>query len=164
MRTRALLRHLDRASSPRFRRYALTGSASGGGAKARGIEPTAATGFESLAGRGARATVGGRVVAVGGPRLLADMGLQAQPEAEARGRDGRPVLHVVADGRVVGALAVEDEIRPESAEAIEQLHALGIKVAMMTGDSQLVADSVARRLGIDEVAAQVLRLKEPIDL
>ncbi len=126
------------------------------GAKARGIEPTVATGFESLAGRGARATVGGRVVAVGGPRLLEDMGLQAQPEAEAWGRDGRTVLHVVADGRVVGALAVEDEIRPESAEAIEQLHALGIKVAMITGDSQLVADSVARRLGIDEVAAQVL--------
>jgi len=126
------------------------------GAEARGIEPTAATGFESLAGRGARATVGGRVVAVGGPRLLADMGLQAQPEAEAWGRDGRTVLHVVADGRVVGALAVEDEIRPESAEAIQQLHALGIKVAMITGDSQLVADSVARRLGIDEVAAQVL--------
>jgi len=126
------------------------------GAKARGIEPTAATGFEPLAGRGARATVGGRVVAVGGPRLLADMGLQAQPEAEAWGRDGRTVLHVITDGRVVGALAVEDEIRPESAEAIEQLHALGIKVAMITGDSQLVADSVARRLGIDEVAAQVL--------
>jgi P-type Cu2+ transporter len=126
------------------------------GAKARGIEPTAATGFESLAGRGARATVGGRVVAVGGPRLLEDMGLQAQMEAEAWGRDGRTVLHVVADGQVIGALAVEDEIRPESAEAIEQLHALGIKVAMITGDSQLVADSVARRLGIDEVAAQVL--------
>jgi len=126
------------------------------GAKARGIEPTAAAGFESLAGRGARANVGGRVVAVGGPRLLADMGLAAKPEAEAWGRDGRTVLHVVADGRVLGALAVEDEIRPESAEAIEQLHALGIKVAMITGDSQLVADSVARRLGIDEVAAQVL--------
>jgi Cu2+-exporting ATPase len=63
---------------------------------------------------------------------------------------------VVADGQLLGALAVEDEIRPESAEAIEQLHAMGIKVAMITGDSQLVADSVARRLGIDEVAAQVL--------
>jgi P-type Cu2+ transporter len=84
------------------------------------------------------------------------MGLQAQPEAEARGRDGRTVLHVVADGRVVGALAVEDEIRPESAEAVRELHALGIKVAMITGDSQAVADSVARRLGIDEVVAQVL--------
>jgi Cu2+-exporting ATPase len=126
------------------------------GAKARGIEPTASAGFESLAGRGARATVDGQVVAIGGPRLLADLGLEPDPATEAWGRDGRTVLHVVADGQLLGALAVEDEIRPESAEAIEQLHAMGIKVAMITGDSQLVADSVARRLGIDEVAAQVL--------
>jgi P-type Cu2+ transporter len=126
------------------------------GAKARGIEPSAATDFESLAGRGARARVDGRGVAVGGPRLLADMGLEPDPAAETWGRDGRTVLHVVADGRVIGALAVEDEIRPESAEAIERLHAMGLKVAMITGDSQIVADSVARRLGIDEVAAQVL--------
>jgi Cu2+-exporting ATPase len=126
------------------------------GAKARGIEPSTATGFESLAGRGARATVDGRAVSVGGPRLLADVGLEPDPAAEAWGRDGRTVLHVVADGRVLGALAVEDEIRPESAEAISELHAMGIKVAMITGDSQAVADSVARRLGIDEVAAQVL--------
>jgi P-type Cu2+ transporter len=126
------------------------------GAKARGIEPAPAAGFESLPGRGARATVDGRAVAVGGPRLLADMGLQPDPTAEPWGRDDRTVLHVVADGRVVGALALEDEIRPESAEAIERLHEMGIKVAMITGDSQVVADSVARRLGIDEVAAEVL--------
>ena len=126
------------------------------GAKARGIEPATATDFESLAGRGARATVDGRAVAVGGPRLLADMGLTPNPAAEAWGRDGRTVLHVVADGRILGALAIEDEVRPDSAEAIEQLHAMGLTVAMITGDSQVVADSVARRLGIDEVAAQVL--------
>ena len=126
------------------------------GAKARGIEPSPVSGFESLAGRGARATVDGRLVAVGGPRLLDELGLEADPAAEAWGRDGRTVLHVIADGTVLGALAVEDEIRPESAEAIERLHAMGIKVAMITGDSQVVADSVARRLGIDEVAAQVL--------
>ena len=126
------------------------------GAKARGIEPAGATDFESLAGRGARATVDGRVVAVGGPRLLADLGLDPDPATEAWGRDGRTVLHVVADGRVLGAVAVEDEIRPESAAATAELHALGIKVAMITGDSQVVADSVARRLGIDEVAAEVL--------
>ncbi|HYQ94307.1 MAG TPA: HAD-IC family P-type ATPase, partial [Burkholderiales bacterium] len=57
---------------------------------------------------------------------------------------------------LLGAFAVEDEIRPESAEAVTELHALGIRVAMITGDSQAVADSVARRLGIDEVAAEVL--------
>jgi P-type Cu2+ transporter len=70
--------------------------------------------------------------------------------------DGRSVLHVVVDGRVAGALAAEDEVRPEAAEAVEELHRLGLRVAMITGDSQAVADSVARRLGIDEVAAQVL--------
>ena len=126
------------------------------GAKARGIEPVAVTDFESLAGRGARAKVDGRDVSVGGPRLLADLGLEADPATEAWAREGRTVLHVVADGKVIGALAVEDEIRPESAEAIKRLHAMGLKVAMITGDAQAVADSVAKRLGIDEVAAQVL--------
>jgi P-type Cu2+ transporter len=125
-------------------------------ARARGIEPSVATDFESLAGRGARAIVDGRAVAVGGPRLLADMGLEPDPVTDPWGRDGRTVLHVVADGRLLGAIAIEDEIRPESAEAMAQLHAMGLKVAMITGDSQVVADSVARRLGIDEVAAQVL--------
>ena len=130
------------------------------GARARGIETRAAEAFEALPGRGARATIDGRAVHVGGPRLLEELG--AAPPAElvsvtdAWAADGRTVLHVVADGRVVGALAVEDEIRPESAEAVRQLHELGVQVAMITGDSQAVADSVARRLGIDEVAAQVL--------
>jgi len=126
------------------------------GSAARGIEPSPATDFESLAGRGARAKVDGRAVAVGGPTLLADLGLEPIAAAEAWGREGRTVLHVIADGRILGALAVEDQIRPESAEAVERLHAMGIKVAMITGDAQVVADSVARRLGIDEVAAQVL--------
>jgi Cu2+-exporting ATPase len=126
------------------------------GAKARGIEPVAATAFDSLAGRGARAKVNGREVSVGGPRLLADLGLKADPATEVWAREGRTVLHVVAGGKVIGALAVEDEIRPESAQAIKRLHAMGLKVAMITGDAQAVADSVAKRLGIDEVAAQVL--------
>jgi Cu2+-exporting ATPase len=63
---------------------------------------------------------------------------------------------VVADGRVLGAVAAEDEIRPESVEAVQLLHRMGLRVAMITGDAQAVADSVARRIGIDEVAAQVL--------
>jgi P-type Cu2+ transporter len=126
------------------------------GAKRRGVDPTAATDFEALAGRGARATVAGRKVAVGGPRLLADLGLQAMPVSATWDREGQTVLHVVVDGHVLGAVAIEDEIRPESAEAVRDLHALGLRVAMITGDSQAVADSVARRLGIDEVAAEVL--------
>ena len=125
-------------------------------ARDRGIEPSAAIAFEALAGRGARANVDGKDAAVGGPRLLSDLGLSADPVAEAWAREGRTVLHVVLGSKVIGALAVEDEIRPESAEAIRQLHAMGLKVAMITGDAQAVADSVAKRLGIDEVAAQVL--------
>jgi Cu2+-exporting ATPase len=126
------------------------------GAKARGLSIPAATTFESLPGRGARAQVEGHEVAVGGPRLLAEMSLVPLPVAGDWDREGRTVLHVVVDGKVAGAIAVEDEVRPESKEAIDLLHALGVRVAMITGDSQAVADSVARRLGIDEVAAQVL--------
>ncbi len=126
------------------------------GARARGVEPSRAEAFEALPGRGARARVDGREVTVGGPRMLAELGLDADPATDAWAREGRTVLHVVADGVVVGAVAVEDEVRPESAEAVERLHRMGLKVAMITGDAQAVADSVARRLGVDEVAAQVL--------
>ena len=66
------------------------------------------------------------------------------------------MLFAVADGAIRGALALEDEIRPESAEAVSRLHEMGLRVAMITGDAQAVADSVARRIGIDQTAAQVL--------
>jgi len=130
------------------------------GAHDRKVTARKATAFESLAGRGARATVDGREVQVGGPRLLADLALVAPPElasvTDGWAEDGSTVLHVVADGRVLGAVAVEDEIRPESIQAVRQLHEMGLQVAMITGDAQSVADSVARRIGVDEVAAQVL--------
>jgi Cu2+-exporting ATPase len=126
------------------------------GARARGLSIPSATGFEALPGLGARATVEGQAVAVGGPRLLADSKLASLPVADGWDRDGQTVLHVIVDGRVAGAIAVEDVVRPGSREAVDLLHALGIRVAMITGDSQAVADSVARRLAIDEVAAQVL--------
>jgi P-type Cu2+ transporter len=126
------------------------------GAKTRHLAIPTARAFEALPGRGAQATVGDRKVTIGGPRLLADLSLDPLPVAAEWDREGRTVLHVIVDGRVAGAVAVEDEVRPESKEAIDALHALGVRVAMITGDSQAVADSVARRLGIDEVAAQVL--------
>ena len=126
------------------------------GALVRGVAVPVATGFETLPGRGARAKVEGHDVAVGGPRLLAETSLEPLPVAADWDSQGRTVLHVLVDGQVAGAIAVEDEVRPESEEAVDLLHALGVRVAMITGDSQAVADSVARRLGIDEVAAQVL--------
>ena len=126
------------------------------GARQRGVETRPATDFEALAGRGARASVHGHDVRVGGPRLLAEHGLSPHPQAAEWDRRGLTVLHVVVDGAVAGIVAVEDEIRPESKEAIDELHHLGVRVAMITGDSEAVAASVAKRLGIDEVAAQVL--------
>ncbi len=99
-------------------------------------------------------------VNVGGPRLLDELRLTIPAELatriEAWEGEGKSVIYVVADGTVLGALAAEDEIRPESAVAVSELHRLGIRVAMITGDAQVVADSVARRIGLDEVAAQVL--------
>ena len=126
------------------------------GARRRSVETRHASHFEAMAGRGARAMVNGHDVTVGGPRVLEERGLQPHPSAADWDRQGRTVLHVVVDGHVAGILALEDEIRPESAAAVAALHELGVRVAMITGDSQAVAESVARRLGIDDVAAQVL--------
>jgi Cu2+-exporting ATPase len=126
------------------------------GARQRRVETRPSTDFEALAGKGAHAKVHGHDVFVGGPRLLDEMGLSPHPQAAEWDGRGRTVLHVVVDGAVAGIVAVEDEIRPESKEAIDDLHRLGVRVAMITGDSEAVAASVASRLGIDEVAAQVL--------
>jgi len=129
-------------------------------AKRRNVNQLSATNFETLAGRGAKALVEGERVLVGGPRLLTDAKITVPPEvgklAATWATDGKTVLYAVAQGRLLGAFAVEDEIRPESSEAITALHRLGIRIAMITGDSKAVADSVARRIGIDEVAAEVL--------
>ena len=92
--------------------------------------------------------------------MLADYGAAVPSELDRRvntwASEGRTVLYVLRSGRVIGALAVEDEVRPESADAVKALHRLGVRVGMITGDSQAVARSVAKRLGIDDFAAQVL--------
>jgi len=131
------------------------------GARARGLTMPAVTDFTSTPGIGVQALVDGVDVQVGGPRLLAQLGDPAIPDtirtdALEWERAGRTVLYGVLDGVVAIALALEDEVRPEAAEAVAELHRLGIRVAMITGDSAAVADTVARRLGIDDVAAQVL--------
>src|SRR5712664_417741 len=129
-------------------------------AKRRGVAQISVTNFEALAGRGAKALVEGQSVVVGGPRLLTEAKITVPPEVgkltATWATDGKTVLYAVAQGRLLGAFAVEDEIRPESSEAVTELHRLGIRVAMITGDSKTVADSVAKRIGIDEVAAEVL--------
>ncbi|MDQ3756600.1 MAG: cadmium-translocating P-type ATPase [Actinomycetota bacterium] len=109
-----------------------------------------AQGFRATAGRGVEARVDGSTVAVGGPALLRERNLTPPPElAEAD-------LHVVRDGRVVGGFRLEDEIRSESKEAVDELHRVGVRVVMITGDARKVAHSVADALGIDEVFAEVL--------
>jgi Cu2+-exporting ATPase len=130
------------------------------GVAKRGLVPLDAVDFEALPGRGAVATVDGQQVWIGGPRLLAELGVEPPPDvAQETARwasAGQTVLHAVRDGTVLGALGLEDEIRPESLQAVQRLHEMGLRVAMITGDAQSVADSVAGRIGIDEVAAQVL--------
>ena len=129
-------------------------------AKRRGLPTLQAANFEALPGRGAQAVVNGKSVIVGGPRLLTEDKATVPPEVENLtsqwASEGKTVLYVVAEGKLLGAFAVEDEIRSESNQAVEELHRLGIRVAMITGDSKTVADSVAKRIGIDEVAAEVL--------
>ncbi|WP_084611672.1 heavy metal translocating P-type ATPase [Tomitella biformata] len=116
--------------------------------------------FRSVPGRGVRATIGGDTVSVGGPAMLADLGLTVPDDVaaatEAWVARGASVLHVVRGEDVLGAVALEDAVREESRQAIDALHARGVKVAMITGDAQQVADAVAADLGIDEVFAQVL--------
>jgi Cu2+-exporting ATPase len=129
-------------------------------AKRRGLTPLAATGFEALPGRGAQALVNGQTVAVGGPRLLTARNAAPSPEVAkadaAWSGEGKTVLFVITDRDVLGAIAVEDEIRSESRQAVKELHGLGMRVAMITGDSKAVAESVARHIGIDDVTAEVL--------
>lgn len=129
-------------------------------AEERGLTVAAAADFAAITGRGVTATVNGTSVSVGGPALLEHLDL-AEPDELADTTDrwsdgGGSVLYVVADGDVIGALTEADEIRPESRLAVDDLHDRGVRVAMITGDAQQVADAVARELGIDEVFAQVL--------
>ncbi|MGJ3192265.1 copper-translocating P-type ATPase [Paenarthrobacter sp. FR1] len=126
----------------------------------QGLKLPQATGFTSMTGRGVRAMIDGRTIQVGGPALLRELGL-AEPEPlaastrEWMGR-GAAVLHVIDGEQVLGALSLEDAIRPESRQAVAALQSRGVKVAMITGDAAQVAKSVGAELNIDEVFAEVL--------
>ena len=129
-------------------------------ARDRGVEVSTATGFRPMTGRGVQARVGDTEVAVGGPTLLREQSLELPATLSDavegwRGR-GASVLFVLVDGEVRGAVTVEDQVREESRDAVEALHAVGVQVAMITGDARQVADAVAADLGIDEVFAEVL--------
>jgi Cu2+-exporting ATPase len=128
-------------------------------ARERGPLPVADD-FRAMSGRGVEATLDGVRLAVGGPALIRGRGLEVPgelgEETEVWRRRGASVLYLVRDGTVTGAFALEDEVRPEAREAVDRLHALGIRVALITGDARQVADAVGAELGIDEVFAEVL--------
>jgi Cu2+-exporting ATPase len=128
-------------------------------ARERGAIPRA-TDFRSMTGRGVEARVGAASVAVGGPALLRERTI-AVPDSLSDSisrwsERGAAVLYVVRDGELIGVLGLEDEIRPESKQAIDRLHERNVKVIMITGDARPVAEAVAGELGIDEVFAEVL--------
>ena len=124
-------------------------------ARGRGLTVPAASDFSSSPAVGVTATVDGHRVRVGGPRLLEEAGRDELPEARPWHDEGAIVLHVLVDGAVVGAMKLADDVRPESRQAVDALHRLGIEVVMITGDAEPVARAVADALRIDRVFAGV---------
>jgi P-type Cu+ transporter len=130
------------------------------GARARGVNPANVEDFRSVTARGVEGRVDGRRILIGNRRLLEESGikgLDVLDEALARleGR-GRTAVLVARDGHAIGIVAVADALKPDSKRAIEAMHAMGLKVAMVTGDNARAAHAVAEEVGIDEVLAGVL--------
>ncbi len=127
-------------------------------ARERGFELGDAADFRSVTGKGVVGRVDGREVALGNPTLFAELGVDiaATEQAEALRRDGQTVIFVAVDGRLAGLLGVADPIKDSTYEAIRILHRDGVRIVMLTGDSRTTAEAVARKLGIDEIEAEVL--------
>ncbi|MFZ6180530.1 heavy metal translocating P-type ATPase [Nannocystis pusilla] len=129
------------------------------GAEARGIVPPAVEDFASVTGKGVTGVVAGRRVALGNLALMRDLGALPGPlvqRAEALRAEGHTALFVAVDGVTAGVVSVADPIKASALEAIAALHAEGLRLVMLTGDSRTTADAVANKLGIDEVVAEVL--------
>jgi Cu+-exporting ATPase len=127
-------------------------------AKKRSLSLLAHENFESVTGQGARATVSGKMVAVGNAKLMKSVGAQdprLERRAEAFRKEGQTVMFVAVDGKAAGLIGVADPIKASTPEAIEKLHRAGLRVVMLTGDSATTAQAVARSIGIDEVHADV---------
>jgi Cu+-exporting ATPase len=117
------------------------------GAAERGVSLGSVDAFQAVPGKGARGRVGGVEIAVGNPAMMRELGV------DAAGASG---LFVAVDGKFAGRLSVADPIKATSAEAIRQIHADGMRIVMLTGDSRTTADAVGKQLGIDEIVAEVL--------
>jgi Cu+-exporting ATPase len=129
------------------------------GAQEQGLDVPAAEEFVAIPGQGVEARQNGATILLGNRKLMAekDIGLQGLlPEAERLEGEGKTAMFVASDGRPLGIIAVADTLKPTSAQAVQQLHALGMEVAMITGDNRRTAEAIARQVGIDRVLAEVL--------
>ena len=129
------------------------------GAKEKDILPSKVESFESLTGRGVTGAIDGRKIALGNRKLIDELGIapgELPDKAEAMRGEGQTAMFVAVDGKAVGLLGVADPIKATTAEAIEELHQEGIRIVMLTGDSRTTAEAVGKKLGIDEVVAEVL--------
>ncbi|WP_339864795.1 copper-translocating P-type ATPase [Paremcibacter congregatus] len=129
------------------------------GAEARGIDMADATDFEAITGKGVKGVVDGHAVALGNARLISDMGLESGAlveNANARRDEGETVMFVVLDNVIAGLVSVADPIKETTAAALQELHRLGFRIIMATGDNERTAKAVAAKLGIDEIRADVL--------
>ena len=127
------------------------------GARERGVEVIEATHFESITGKGVKGEVDGHRVAVGNRSLLEKLDAgELAAKAEASRANGQTMMFVVVDEKPAGLIGVADPIKETTPDAVKQLHAEGIRIVMLTGDSRTTAEAVARKLGIDEVVAEVL--------
>jgi Cu+-exporting ATPase len=130
-----------------------------GGAQERGISPSKVESFESLTGRGVTGLIGGWKVALGNRKLIEELGIAAgelADKAESMRREGWTAMFLAVNGKAAGLLGVADPIKATTAEAIAALHEEGLHVVMLTGDSRTTAEAVSKKLGIDEVVAEVL--------
>ena len=128
-------------------------------AKAEGLQMPQLAGFESVTGFGVRAEVGGARVEVGADRMMAQLGADVSvfaQDAARLGSEGKTPLYAAINGQLAAMIAVADPIKRTTQAAIDSLHAMGLKVAMITGDNRRTGEAIARQLGIDEVVAEVL--------
>jgi Cu+-exporting ATPase len=129
------------------------------GAEERRVSLVAATDFQSSTGKGVRGNVAGQDVALGNAAFMADLGVDIavlEKDAEALRGDGQTVMFVAVGNALAGIVGVADPIKKSTAEAIRTLHADGVRIVMLTGDSKTTAAAVAKKLGIDDVVAEVL--------
>ncbi len=130
------------------------------GAEERGLILPTVRDFQAIKGKGVRAQSDDGVVHVGGPRLLSTLDLEPGESLAAFAREasdkGQSVVYLVAEDAVVAAMALADKVRPESRQAVNELQEMGVEVAMITGDSEAVAKTVAAELGISRSFAEVL--------